>query len=56
MLTGKVERVAIKYLLDRMIVSEGMFHYYHAFPVAKGAKEKCNLMVRLMKEATPNAV
>ena len=56
MLTVKMERVAIKYELDRMIVSEGMFHYYHAFPIAKGAKESCNLMVRLMKEATPNAV
>ena len=31
MLTVKMERVAIKYELDRMIVSEGMFHYYHAF-------------------------
>ena len=56
MLTAKMERVAIKYKLDRMIVREGMFHYYHAFPVAKGAKERGNLMVRLMKEATPNAV
>lgn len=48
MLTVKMERVAIKYELDRMIVSEGMFHYYHAFPIAKGAKEGWNLMVRLM--------
>ncbi len=45
-----------QYELDRKIISEGMFHYYHAFPIAKGAKEGCNLMVRLMKEATPNAV
>ena len=50
-----MERVTVKYELDRMIVSEGMFHYYHAFPIAEGAKEGCNLMVRLMKEATPNA-
>ena len=56
MLTAKMERVAIKYELDRMIVSEGMFHYYHTFPIAKGGKERCDLMVRLMKEATPNAV
>ena len=56
MLTVKMERVAIKYELDRMIVSEGVFHYYHAFPIAKGAKERGNLMVRLMKEATPNPV
>ena len=51
-----MERVAIKYELDRMIVSEGMFHYYHALPIAKEAKEGCNLMVRLMKEALMNAV
>ena len=39
MLTIKMERVAIKYELDRMIVSEGMFFCHHAFPVTKEAKE-----------------
>ena len=39
MLTNKMERVTIKYELDRMIVSEGMFHYYHAFPIEKEAEE-----------------
>ena len=48
MLTNKMERVTIKYELDRMIVSEGMFHYYHAFPIAKYGYEEympylCNL-------------
>ena len=33
-----------------------MFHHDHAFPIANEAKEGWNLMVRLMKEATSNAV
>jgi len=48
--------MAIKYELDRMIASQRMFHHYHAFSIAKEAKEGCNLMVRLMKEALMNAV
>ncbi len=56
MLTDKMERVTIKYEMDRMIVTQRMFHHYHAFSIAKEAKEGCNLMVRLMKEATSNAV
>ena len=39
MLTDKMERVTIKYELDRMIVSQRMFHYDHAFPIANEAKE-----------------
>ena len=30
--------------------------YYHALPIPKEAKEGCNLVVRLMKEALLNAV
>jgi len=45
--------VAIKYELDRMIASQRMFHRYRTFPIAK---EGCNLMVWLMKEALLNAV
>ena len=48
--------MTIKYEMDRMIASQRMFHHYHAFPIAKEAKEGCNLMVRLMKEALMNAV
>jgi len=48
--------MAIKYELDRMIASQRMFHHYHAFSIAKEAKEGWNLMVRLMKEALMNAV
>ena len=54
MLTAKMERVAIKYELDRMIVSEGMFHCYPVFPIVKEAKDGWNLMVRLIKEETSN--
>ena len=28
-----------QYELDQKIISEGMFHYYHAFPIANEAKE-----------------
>lgn len=54
MLTVKMERVAIKYELDQMIVSEGMFHCYPVFPIVKEAKGGWNLIVRLMREATSN--
>ena len=53
MLTGKVERVVIKYELDRMSASQRKFYRYRTFPIAK---EGCNLMVRLMKEALMNAI
>ena len=39
MLTVEMERVTIKYELDRMIVSQRMFHHDHAFPIANEAKE-----------------
>ena len=38
----------------QMIVGEGMFHCYPVFPIVKEAKEGWDLMVRLMKEGTPN--
>ena len=45
--------MTIKYEMDRMIASQRMFHRYRTFPIAK---EGCNLMVLLMKEAKVNAV
>ena len=39
MVTDKMERVTIKYELGRMIVSQRMFHYGHAFPIANEVKE-----------------
>jgi len=38
----------------QMIVGEGMFHCYPVFPIVKEAREGWDMMVRLMKEATPN--
>jgi hypothetical protein len=51
-----MERVTSKYELDRMIVSQRVFHCDPVFPIVKEAKEGWDLMVWLMKEATSNAV
>ena len=50
---GKTEKVMKKYGVDyEMIVGEGMFHCYPAFPIVKEAQEGWDKMVDLIRNTT----